>query len=271
MDIQAPGYWRRCSFCKKEIPFSAKYYLCSVSTCRQKRTGLVFCSSSCWDGHDGETRHRESWAEEAIAPTRNAWLAEQASAAQPTAPSPSISRAPRSTGKQETKTAPSFILRKSPQSVQAASTSSSASSAAPRHSTATENLPQDILVVASKLKAYIKARAAMNTSDACCEPLSDELRRASARAIENARRDGRKTVLERDFDTPPPPISDPTLPRDVLVVVSKLKHYIRARSEMNTADGVKDILSDQLRARCETAIRKASQDERKTVLERDFR
>lgn len=262
MNGQSSNLWRRCSFCKKEISFSAKYYVCSVSTCRQKRTGLVFCSSSCWDGHDGESRHRESWAEEAIAPTRSTWLAELASAAQSVAPRESRTAQPRSSRT----TTPSVILRKSSQNLDTAP----ASHATPS-TPAKSNLPKDILIVASKLKAYIKARSGMSTSDACFEPLSDELRNLSERGIESARRKDRKTVLDRDFNVTVPPVADPTLPRDVLVVVSKLKHYIQECSGMNTADAVKDILSDYLRARCEAAIRKASQDGRKTVLERDFR
>jgi hypothetical protein len=65
--------------------------------------------------------------------------------------------------------------------------------------------------------------------------------------------------------------SDDDLPRDVLVVVSKLKKYIRARSGMNTSDNVVGVLSDHLRRICDVAIRKAGEDGRKTVLDRDFR
>ncbi len=61
--------WKKCSTCKKDIPFGAKYYTCSVSTCRNKKVGLVFCSSLCWDGHLGFGRHREAWAEEETAPS----------------------------------------------------------------------------------------------------------------------------------------------------------------------------------------------------------
>ncbi|MBI5531242.1 MAG: hypothetical protein HY898_00900 [Deltaproteobacteria bacterium] len=60
------------------------------------------------------------------------------------------------------------------------------------------------------------------------------------------------------------------MPRDVLVVVSKLKAYVRARSGFNTSDGVTDVLSDHLRDLCKQAIRNAAQDGRKTVLDRDF-
>jgi histone H3/H4 len=63
----------------------------------------------------------------------------------------------------------------------------------------TEELPRDILVVVSKLKKYIKARSGMNTSDAVVSVLSDRVRRICDQAVENARREGRKTVLDRDF------------------------------------------------------------------------
>ena len=57
---------------------------------------------------------------------------------------------------------------------------------------------------------------------------------------------------------------------EVLVVVSKMKKYIRDRSEMNTADAVADGLSNHIRALCDAAIRAAAQDGRKTVLPRDL-
>lgn len=65
--IQPTG-WKKCSTCKKPIPFGATYYTCSVSTCKNKLLGIVFCSYLCWDGHLGFARHREAWAEEATAP-----------------------------------------------------------------------------------------------------------------------------------------------------------------------------------------------------------
>jgi hypothetical protein len=61
-------FWRKCSICKKEIPFGSVYNVCSVSTCNRKRTGLVFCSVECWDAHLGMARHREAWAEDRTAP-----------------------------------------------------------------------------------------------------------------------------------------------------------------------------------------------------------
>jgi histone H3/H4 len=57
----------------------------------------------------------------------------------------------------------------------------------------------EVLVVASKVKAYIKDKGDMKTSANVLEVLSDRLRGMCDRAIESARSDGRKTVLDRDF------------------------------------------------------------------------
>jgi histone H3/H4 len=56
----------------------------------------------------------------------------------------------------------------------------------------------------------------------------------------------------------------------VLVVVSKLKAYIRARSGMNTSGSANEALSDLMRGLCDEAIQRAAADERKTVMGRDF-
>jgi histone H3/H4 len=58
---------------------------------------------------------------------------------------------------------------------------------------------KEILVVASKLKSYIRAKADMNTSAAVTDVLSDKIREMCDQAIENAKREGRKTVMDRDF------------------------------------------------------------------------
>ncbi len=57
----------------------------------------------------------------------------------------------------------------------------------------------DVLVVASKIKNYIKDQGGMKTSGAVLEVLSDRLRAMCDQAMESARSDGRKTVLDRDF------------------------------------------------------------------------
>lgn len=58
--------------------------------------------------------------------------------------------------------------------------------------------------------------------------------------------------------------------KEVLVVVYKLKQYIRSVSGMNTAGNVAPALSDTIRKLCDQAIEKAKTDGRKTVMDRDF-
>ncbi len=61
------------------------------------------------------------------------------------------------------------------------------------------SLPKDVLVVAKALKEYIRAASDLRTSDAVMEVLSEKLRDMCDRAIDRAKDDGRKTVLDRDF------------------------------------------------------------------------
>lgn len=57
----------------------------------------------------------------------------------------------------------------------------------------------------------------------------------------------------------------------ILVVVSRVKDYIRQRSgDMSTSADVLEALSVQIRAQCDDAIRRARMDGRKTVKGRDF-
>jgi histone H3/H4 len=58
--------------------------------------------------------------------------------------------------------------------------------------------------------------------------------------------------------------------KETLVVISKLKKYIRSVSGMNTASGVAPALSNIIRQMCNEAIEKAKADGRKTVMDRDF-
>lgn len=58
---------------------------------------------------------------------------------------------------------------------------------------------QEVLIVASKLKNYIRAKSGMNTSASVIEALSAKVRALCDLAIENAKKDGRKTVMDRDF------------------------------------------------------------------------
>ena len=154
MEASTSEFWRKCSSCKKPIAYSAKHFICSVSTCNGQRTGYVFCSVPCFERHLPGARHKDAAAIEAIAP------------------------------RQEVKRT---IVREA----------SAAPAAATR--TSSTNAPNEVLIIASRLKEYIQARAEMNTSGGVMDTLSDFVRIACDRAIENARADGRKTVMERDF------------------------------------------------------------------------
>lgn len=59
---------------------------------------------------------------------------------------------------------------------------------------------KEILIVVSKLKQYIKEKFDMNTSANVMDLLSDKIRQLVREAHENARKDGRKTIMDRDFD-----------------------------------------------------------------------
>jgi hypothetical protein len=72
-----PTFWRKCSTCKREIPFVTTYWVCNVSTCNRPRTGLAFCSVNCWDAHVPMLRHRDSWAEEQRSPSQAEWARQQ--------------------------------------------------------------------------------------------------------------------------------------------------------------------------------------------------
>ena len=58
----------------------------------------------------------------------------------------------------------------------------------------------EVLVVASKVKAFIRAKSDMNTSASVMEALTKIVEAECLRAIENARADKRKTVMDRDFN-----------------------------------------------------------------------
>lgn len=158
--------WRRCSSCKAPIAFEAPWWACNISTCNRGRTALVFCSVSCWDAHLAVVPHRESWAVERRAPSRAQWEREQAA---------------ERAGASAATPAPRRILP-------------------PPAPARPDPVAREVLIVVSKLKAYVRARSGMNTSDRCAEPLSDAVRELADRAIEKARAEGRKTVLDRDFE-----------------------------------------------------------------------
>jgi histone H3/H4 len=57
----------------------------------------------------------------------------------------------------------------------------------------------EILVVASKIKNYIKNASGMNTSAKVMEALSERVKQLCDQAVESAKQDGRKTVMDRDL------------------------------------------------------------------------
>ena len=166
-----PEPFKWCTTCKKPIGFGASYLQCSVSTCNRAKLAQFFCTLACWDAHLPEAKHRDAWAEPVTAPTRAAFLRELEEDEQ---------RERRASARESTMTEEAEKRRRI--------------IGAP-----SEELPKEVLVVVSKLKAYIKARSGMNTSDNVTDVLSNQIRKLCDAAIEVAQADGRKTVLDRDF------------------------------------------------------------------------
>ena len=121
----------------------------------------AFCSVNCWNLHNEVMNHKSAWAEEERAPAKEEFILD------------SRERAPRR-----------IIVQSKSEGVNSAGSADE----------------QDILIVASKLKAYIKDKYDMNTSANVMEILSHQVRRLTDRAVEKARAEGRKTVMDRDFE-----------------------------------------------------------------------
>lgn len=168
-------FWKHCSTCKKEMPFRGRYHACNVSTCNRGHLALAFCSVECWDSHVPLLRHRDAWAVEKTAPSREEWEREQAE---------EVLAAER---------------REARVSASSHAASSGAVTPTPLPHVNPADLPHDVLIVVSKLKAYVRARSGMNTSDGVIDVLSDKVRELCDAAIEKAAQAGRKTVLDRDF------------------------------------------------------------------------
>ena len=161
------GGWRSCATCKKPIGWGGKYWVCSVSTCNRARMSLAFCSVTCWDAHVPVMNHRSAWCEEKRAPMS-------------APPSSSASGGPGSVRR---------IAGRAQAGGQRRIVPSAASSAGDK----------EVLIIASRLKTYIKQRADMNTSADVMEILSDIVRGHTDGAIRRARADGRRTVMARDY------------------------------------------------------------------------
>ena len=60
-------------------------------------------------------------------------------------------------------------------------------------------MSEEILVVTSKVKKYIKEQGQMNTSGETVDVLSKAVELLCKKGIESAKADGRKTVMARDI------------------------------------------------------------------------
>jgi histone H3/H4 len=163
-------FWKVCSICRNSIGFKAAYYVCSVSTCQRKRTGLVFCSPACFDAHVPMLRHRDAWAEQSVSPTEaEAELAESAERAESTGA--------RAESVRRIVAAPVAAI-----------------------DSAASDADDGVLIVTARLKKFIRSQSGMNTSDGVLPVLSEHVRQLSIQALRVAATDGRKTVLDRDFE-----------------------------------------------------------------------
>jgi hypothetical protein len=200
-----PDAFKVCSICRTPIAFGSKYYACSVSTCRSKRMGLFFCSLPCFEAHVPEARHRDAWAEEERAPSREQAAAEARAEA---ASAPTAQKAPQ--GARPTEVRPAATAGARPNEVRPAAhvedgtrrriVGQSATSGADGERGQAEEDDKEVLVVVSKLKKYVRDRSGMNTSDSAIPVLSDHLRWLSVEALRKAAEDGRKTVMDRDYE-----------------------------------------------------------------------
>ena len=60
-------------------------------------------------------------------------------------------------------------------------------------------MSKEILVVVSKVKQFIRNQSGFNTSASAVEALTQIVEKECLKAIEKARGEGRKTVMDRDF------------------------------------------------------------------------
>ena len=228
--------YKLCSSCKRGIPFDTKYWVCSVSTCNTKRMGLFFCSVRCWDAHLPEMRHREKWAVEKRSPTRAQHQAALAELADKEA--------------RQTAAATKDAL---PKRVAGASADDA------------EDLSDEILIVASRLKDYVTDHFALRTSDSVLVALSELVRGLISDAVDRAALNGRKTVMGRDLKKALLPPKG-----EVLIVISRLKKYVKVLSGMNTSNDVVEVLSDHVRIETNAAAKRALQAKRETLFARDY-
>jgi hypothetical protein len=235
--------WLLCSACRTEITFGSRYYQCSVSTCNRTRMRLVFCSVACWDSHVATLRHRDAWAEDRIAPTRVAWERElNSQPPDPVRPAPAPPRSdtsPPSISRPPPASSPGGV----PSAVKASPTSPAPAMARPPGGAVSAP------AITRPPPMGGSPPPAVPTRRFASEPAASASTTASP-------------------STGPVHLND-IVDRDMMIVVSKLKKYIKDRSGMNCSDAVAEVLSDHVRILCDDSIRAAGRDERKTVLDRD--
>jgi hypothetical protein len=193
--------WRRCSACKKPILQNSKYWVCNVSTCNRKRTGMAFCTVSCWEVHLPVANHRESWAVEERAPKSGTYVEDT---------NRETARANRSSASRSSPTPsrPAAPARPSRPAVESVSRSAApretrpVSPTGPPSERQADTIEKEILVVVSRMKDYIRWKSGYNCSDRVAGPLSEIVRKACDEAIQTAGRDERRTVLDRDVPKP---------------------------------------------------------------------
>ena len=193
--------WMKCTECRNEIAYGAVYWECSVSTCNRSRMPLYFCSVVCWDSHLSTVRHRDAYAVEVRAPTKDTWQQSQAAAASAPQPRAMMSTPDRPMAGVSANPAPRPMPQASAPvqvTTRRVDPSAPAAGTVEGNVTFTEVADRDMLIVVSKLKKYIKDRSGMNCSDAVADMLSDHVRAVADEAIRAAGRDDRKTVLDRD-------------------------------------------------------------------------
>lgn len=196
-------YWRSCSTCKKQIRYKSKYFECSVSTCTGKRTGYVFCSIHCWESHLPGAKHRDAGAIEKSSPSFEDWKKEcqqeSGGAAVGTATTSHSAVNSAATGVTGVRRIISGPAMPGAINLGGHSSTQSAKAFGTAGAGGKSSMENEVLVVVSKMKQYIKDISDMNTSADVAEILSDMIRHSCNEAVDKARQDGRKTVMARDF------------------------------------------------------------------------
>lgn len=121
----------------------------------------AFCSVDCWNQHNPVMNHKNAWAEERRSPRKEDFKGEAPEGVRRVVAAPKTGAVELAKG--------------------------------------SSPMDEEILIVVSKLKQYIKDKYDMNTSGPVMEILSDRVRVLADQAAARARSDGRKTVMDRDF------------------------------------------------------------------------